>query len=302
MNTLRISQQKIKTFFLFMLITMNLLALPMTMQAGFIPLNEADYDESFVTAEGDTALAKTQNISVKVIKIARILIGSVAVLLAIISAVQMLSSNEESIGNAKKSLLYSIVGLVIIALSADLSRLFDLSNGGLIGSKQEIANRVRLFDGTIRIMITFIKYILGAIATAILIQSGLKLVTSGASEDEVSKEKKRIMSVGAGLVALIFVDTLIRKVLYKIDNPLENPTIDLGQGVKEMVGFVNLIVTFAGPVAILTLVAGGVWYAAAAGEEEAQGKAKKMMITSLIGIILIFGAFGIVSTLIIGKF
>jgi len=284
------------------LIILNLSLIPIASQAGFLPMADENYQDTFVTADGDTALEQSTNITVKVINIARILIGSVAVFMAIVSAVQMLSGNEESNTNAKKAIIYSIVGLVIVALSADLARLFDLGNGGLIGSKKELANRVRIFDGSIRVMITFIKYIIGSIAIALLIQSGLRMVTMGENEDEVSKDKKRIFTIGVGLVALIFVDTMIRNVLYKMDDPLVGPTIDLKQGTAELVGFVNMIVTIVSPIAILSLVAGGVWYAASMGNEESQGKAKKMMITSLLGIILIYGAFGIVSTLIIGKF
>jgi len=298
----KITPLKIQKLLLLSLIVLNFSLIPLASQAGFIPLDNENYEETFVTAEGDTALEQSTSITVKVINIARILIGSVAVFMAIISAVQMLSSNEESNTNAKKAILYSIIGLVVIALSADLAKLFDLSNGGLIGSKKELGARVQIFDNSIRIMITFIKYLIGAIATALLVQSGLRMVTHGANEEEVSKDKKRVFSIGIGLVALIFVDTIIRNVLYKIDDPLKNPTIDLKQGTTELIGFTNLIITLVAPIAILTLVAGGAWYVASMGNEENQEKAKKMMITSLLGIILIYGAFGIVSTLIIGKF
>ena len=296
--------KKTKLCLLFALLMLNLFLLTSIVQAQFLPLDPDLYDGSLVTPEGNSALAKTQNLVTKVVNITRILIGSVAVLMAIISGVQLITSraNEEAVGNARKALLYSVIGIVIIALSADLAALLDLRNGGLIGSKAEIMNRARIFDDAVRVIITFIKYIIGSVAILMLITSGLRLVSDGSSDETVTQEKKHIFVIVIGLVGLIFVDSIIRNVLYNIDNPLENPAIDLAQGIKEMVGFVNLLVTFVGPIAVLTLVAGGAWYAISMGNDDSQEKAKKMMFASLLGIILIYGAFGIVSTFIIGRF
>lgn len=273
-------------------------------EAQFLPLDQDLYDDGFVVSQGDSALEKTQNLAGRLVTLVRILIGAVATLMAIVSAIQMIGArgNEEGVTNARKALLYSVAGIVIIALSADLARLFDLSGGGLLGGRSEIVKRARIFDDAVRVMITFIKYVIGSVAVFMLITGGLRLATASSSEEVVTQEKKRIFVVAIGLVALIFVDTAVRNVLYKIDNPLDRPEIDLGQGIAEVVGFVNLLVTFVGPVAVLSLVGGGVWYAISAGNDEAQEKAKKMMITSLLGIILIYGAFGIVSTFIVGRF
>jgi cytochrome bd-type quinol oxidase subunit 2 len=296
--------KKTKLCLLLALVMLNLFLFTSIVQAQFLPLDPELYDSSLVTPDGGSALSKTQNLVAKAVNITRLIIGSVAVLMAVISGVQLIISraNEETVGNAKKALLYSVIGLVIIALSADLAALLDLRNGGLIGSKSEIINRARIFDDAVRVIITFIKYIIGSVAVLMLITSGLRLVASGSTEETVTEEKKHIFAIVVGLVGLIFVDSLIRNVLYNIDNPTVNPAIDLAQGIKELVGFVNLLVTFVGPVAVLTLVAGGAWYAVSMGNDENQEKAKKMMFASLIGIILIYGAFGIVSTFIIGRF
>lgn len=269
-----------------------------------MPLDPNLYDGALVAPEGGSALSKTRNLTTRVVNIVRLLIGSVAVLMAIVSGVQLIVSraNEEAVTNARKALLYSVIGIVMIAISADLAALLDLRNGGLIGSKNEIINRARIFDDAVRVIITFIKYIIGSVAVLMLIVSGLRLVASGNSEETVSQEKKHIFVIVLGLVGLIFVDGIIRRVLFNIDNPTENPSIDLAQGIKEMVGFVNLLVTFVGPIAVLTLVAGGAWYAISMGNDENQEKAKKMIFASLLGIVLIYGAFGIVSTFIIGRF
>ena len=53
---------------------------------------------------------------------------------------------------------------------------------------------------------------------------------------------------------------------------------------------------------MLGIVAGGLMYAMAGGDEEKSGKAKKILVNSIIGAIIIYGAFALVSTIISGVF
>jgi hypothetical protein len=62
------------------------------------------------------------------------------------------------------------------------------------------------------------------------------------------------------------------------------------------------VVSIVGPVAIISLVIGGVMYMTAAGKEETMEKAKRLIIASIVGIIIIYGAFAIISTFIAGNF
>ena len=95
---------------------------------------------------------------------------------------------------------------------------------------------------------------------------------------------------------------LISNVLYKIDNPFSDPSIDPGQGISEIIGFTNFIVSFISPILILTLVAGGVMVAGSGFSEDANEKGKKMIKLSIAGIGLVYGSFAIVSTIISGSF
>jgi hypothetical protein len=50
------------------------------------------------------------------------------------------------------------------------------------------------------------------------------------------------------------------------------------------------------------LVGGGIMYMTSAGSEERSEKAKRLIIAALIGLIIIYGAFAIVNTFIVGAF
>ena len=293
------------------LLALNLALLPEVLgidlaviDAQFLPIDDDNYTDVFVGTEGDTALEKTKSLTFRLLRVLQYIVAAIVVLLGIVGAVQMISSdgNEENYEKAKKSITFSIVGLAIIALSGEISKILDLSGGGILGGEAEVLKRAQVFDDTVRVLITFVKYVIGAVAVLVLARSGIHMATVGGNEEAVANDKKSIMGVSIGLVALVFIDSLIRKVFFVSDNPFEGPRPDIPQGIREIAGFTNLIVTFAAPIAILTMLGGAVMYAISAGNDETQEKAKKMMIASLIGIIMIYGAFGLVSTFIAGRF
>lgn len=271
--------------------------------AQFLDFNTSPFERFFFRPEGDTGLEQAEFVIERLVNVIRLAVGLIATVFAVIASVRLAFSqgDSEAMESAGKTLLYSVIGIIIMAISPDLGKLFALNDGGLLGTKDVVQQRLLVFDNGIRIIITFFKYLLTAIATASLAFSGSQMIAQANSEDQVSKAKKNFGVTLGALVALIFADTLVRRVFYRIDTPLDEPRVDLGQGVEELVGFINLVVAFMGPIAMLTLVAGGLMYAASGGNEETQSKARKMMGVSLLGIVLIYGAFALVSTVISGQ-
>lgn len=271
--------------------------------AQFLDFNTSPFERFFFKPEGDTGLEQAEFVIERIVNLGRLAVGLIATLFAIISAVRLAFSqgDSEAMESAGNTLLYSVIGIIIMAISPDLGKLFALNDGGLLGTKSVVQERLMIFDNGIRIIITFFKYLLTAVATASLAFSGSQMIAQASSEDQVSKAKKNFGVTLGALVALIFADGLIRRVFYRVDTPLDEPRVDLGQGVEELAGFINLVVAFMGPIAMITLVAGGLMYAASAGNEETQTKARKMIGVSLAGIVLIYGAFALVSTVISGQ-
>ena len=61
---------------------------------------------------------------------------------------------------------------------------------------------------------------------------------------------------------------------------------------------VNYFLTFLGIVAVIMIIYGGILYVTAAGKEETVGNAKKIIMYSLIGIIIILLSFALVTTIL----
>ncbi|MBU1089241.1 hypothetical protein KKF38_00390 [Patescibacteria group bacterium] len=73
-----------------------------------------------------------------------------------------------------------------------------------------------------------------------------------------------------------------------------------GSAIGMVTGWTNFMLPFVGAIAIAALVYAGFLYLTAAGNEEQTGKAKKIIIWVVIGIIIIFFAYAIVNTLLEG--
>ena len=165
--------------------------------------------------------------------------------------------------------------------------------------------------GVINIIIVFIKYIVGSVAVLFMIRSGAKLVMAGDNEEVLNTEKKNLMTGIFALFIIMLSNTVVKEILFKVHTPDSQFTpngqeavvsFDVGRGVQEIVGITNFIVTWAAPFAVFALIIGAIMYLTAFGDEEKTGKAKKIIFNSVLALLIIYGAFAIVSTVISGVF
>lgn len=219
----------------------------------------------------------------------------------------MAQGNEEDITTAKKGLIYAIIAFALISMSEDLARIFDQENGTLLQSPQTILERVHLFDKQVEIVMTFIKIIIGAYATLMMVRSALSLVTSGGNEEETTKHKKSLLYSAGGLILIYIGDIFINKVFFKVDKNAYSgitgvhPSVDAKEGVEQIIGITNTVVSVIAPFAVFMLIIGAIMYATSGGEEERMEKAKRLVLATVIGIVIIYGAFALVSTVISSK-
>lgn len=275
--------------------------------ADFLPLPATD-DLDVPAPEGDSAFEKLENLLGPVARNLRIIVGGVALVFIVISGFSMVVSgdNEENAKTQKKSLTYGLIGLLMISIAGPIAEVFDYREGNFISDPDKLVERVALFDDTTRIVITFVKYLLGGLASLMFIRSGAMMVIAGDSEEDVTKEKKSLALGAGGLLMVIVSDMVVRRVFYVAEfNEDADKTIvsiDQSEGVQQLVAVTNLMVSFVGPIMLLGIVAGGVLYMTAGGDEERTGLAKKIVMNSIIGVVIIYGAFALVSTVIVGVF
>ncbi|MBP7670754.1 hypothetical protein KA119_00480 [Candidatus Gracilibacteria bacterium] len=215
--------------------------------------------------------------------------------------------NEDTITNAKKGLTMAVLAFVIISMSEDVAQIFDMSEGTLLQNPQQILQRVHLFDSQVELGITFIKYIIGIVAVLGLVRAGSVFIIGGANEEKQTEARNIIIFTAAAFAIIFAGEIFIDKVFYKVNREIYSgitgvhPQLDAKEGVEQIVGITNFIVSFLGPVGVLALIYGAVLYATSGGEQDQMDKAKRIIVACVIGLVIIYGAFALVSTVIAGR-
>ncbi|MBU1445776.1 pilin [Patescibacteria group bacterium] len=247
------------------------------------------------------------------------ILGAIAVLFIVLAALKLIikGDNEESVETQKMAIFFGIVGLVVIGFASEIVKVFyvacppgavDCTQGGFLASPSAMIQQSAIFSRVVQIAITFIKYFVGGLALVMLARNGIRLVALAGEEEGMELDKKNVIYTSLGLVLILMASTAIDKVLFVVDKSRYpttggvTPALDVSRGLQEIVGVTNYAVSFAAPVAILVLIIGAIMYATAAGNEETMNRAKRLIMFAIVGMIFIYGAFAIVSTVISGQF
>jgi hypothetical protein len=256
-----------------------------------------------------SAMSTVEQVVLSGLAYAKLIIVAVGILYITVMGFRMVisSDNDEQITNVKKGITYALIAFLIISMSQDIAEIFNYKNSTILQSPSEILKRVRIWDKQVEIFIQFIKYVITAFAGIMIVRSSLKLVTSGGSDEDTSKHRNSILFSIAGLLLVYGGEIFINKVFYVINKDKYTAakgvelTVDVGQGVKEIVGLTNMVVSFVAPIAVLMIVVAAIMYLAAGGQEEKMQKAKRIIIAVVIGMVIVYGAFALVNTIVTGR-
>lgn len=319
-----------KTFFQLATITALMtiaLAIAPVVKAQKTALPLTKYDELGAIPgipEGTKSEDQLKFVVGRVLDVIKPILGAVAILFLIISGLRMVMANGETevINKQKNVLTYAVIGLILVSVAGDVQKIFGFTapedaqmqdcpvNTTSEGQKffltpNQILCRVTLFNLRVEIIITFFKYILGSLAVFEIIMSAMRIMAD--TEDKIEQAKKNLYGGVIGLLMILMSNTVINKVFYKLNftkAPTEGvkPGLDPARGLAEIAGFTNMVVSFVGPIAILVLLVAAVMYATAGGDQDKMNKARRMIFSAVLAIIIIYGAFAIVSTFVAREF
>ncbi len=273
-----------------------------------LPLDPSEYARSGVNVapSGVSGQKLAIDLVLRSLGYVKVITVSVGILMITLQGIRLIKAggNSEEIGKVKTTLTYILVAFIFISMGQELAKIFDMSGGTFLSSPANMVKHIQLFDKQVQVLITFIKYLIGAIATLNLVIAGIRMATEGGSDEVVGKQKTRIFVSIAGLIMIYLGDIAVNKVFYVVDKQAYSgvtgvkPTMSISQGVTQVIGVTNFLVSFLGAISVLMLVYAGLLYAVSGGQEEQTAKAKKILLTTVIGMAVIFGSFALVSTII----
>lgn len=113
-------------------------------------------------------------------------------------------------------------------------------------------------------------------------------------------KKFLVPALGLFAAAALFIDPAFAQLIDINDNPNEiaNATNSQTSARQIILTFINFFLFFLGLIATAFIIYGGFLYITSAGDDSATEKAKKILIYSAIGILIVLVSFALVNTLL----
>ncbi len=234
-----------------------------------------------------------------ILDFAKYLIGSIAVVVIIISGVRLVMARkkiDEVWPKQKEHLIMIATGLVFIFI-ADVAvrNVFFGVEGEVYESQAQAEAAAEQGIAQLRGMYNVAMILAGAIAVFMLVIAGIRLITSGGNEEVQTKVKKQITWVVIGLFVIGVAEFVVMDFIFP-EHGTQIP--DDIKGKQLIVDFTNFVSAFVSIAAVISSIYGGYLYVTAVGNEEQTGKAKKVLIGAVIALVISLGAFAIINTVV----
>lgn len=238
-----------------------------------------------------------KDIVIEYMKIAKDIVSIVAVLWIVISGMRMVMAGgkEDSIKNNFRSVLWLIVGLIVMQISESTVAVMYGENGVFktleqYGGEVSTEAREKIIEPLLQYFLSF----LSAIAVVMVILSGFKIITAGGDDSKIKKQQQvllwTVMGLGIILVARPIVSSMFG---YEKMAPEPSKAVDLiNQIANYMLGFTAVI-------SVVILIYAGLMMIINFGNDQAVAKSKKMIQWVITGIVVMISAYTIVTTFIV---
>lgn len=232
-----------------------------------------------------------------VIDFIKYILGTIAILYITIGGIKLIIAGkdiDEVSERQKDHLKYILYGLFLAILADTLiQQVFFGEYGECVASTTNAQACAEEGARQLRGVYNFMEFFIGTVAVLIVVLSGFRLATSGGDEEAIKKQKKHIAVAIVGILLVAVSEFIIKDIFFP---EAGTRPIDVSRGRLLVYQIINFISSFVVTLSILFLIYGGYKYVVSTGNEEETGKAKKIIIGAVIGILIAAGAFGIVRT------
>jgi type IV secretory pathway VirB2 component (pilin) len=208
-----------------------------------------------------------------------------AVIAIIVAGLYMILTGGAQADRAKQIIIWTLVGLAVILLAKVIVNfVFNLfgASAGDVG--------INVLDGgddpamvIIRIVNTVLTYV-GLAAVIAIIIAGLYMILSGGSQADRAKEIIKWVLIGLVLI-------LLAKVIVALGGSLEDIGIDIpgetGDIRQVITNILNAVLNFVGLLAVIAIVVAGIWLIVGMGSDDSKERAKKIILYTVIGLVII---------------
>ena len=271
----------------------------------------------------------------------QVMAAGLAVIFIVIAGIRMITAggDEESITKSKTYLLHVITAFVVFLLlktfifeiiypsaqfapdgsvhilpqgcieRLDFAATEALKNEGASVSlaqnvKDQCASLTEsglLAADNIRGVIRFFETIIGAIAIFFIVYAGLRIIGAFGDDAKMDEHKKQIYWSVAGLAVVILSEQVVLRFFFVPNYLTGEVTQNISQGVVDIAGVINFVLTFVAIGSTVSLVAASFLWVANFGNTELADKARSIVLGALAGVVLSIAAYAVTNTLVSGQ-
>ncbi|MBI1813217.1 hypothetical protein HY285_01015 [Candidatus Peregrinibacteria bacterium] len=226
----------------------------------------------------------TDYVNTHIVTALEVIFVAVAVVMLFVSMVSMIfySTNESTVGEARSSLYYTIIGAAIVGLSDLLRQAFSTSNGERIVTVDPVNTAIY---GRV---LFFFQLILATALIANIVIQAIRLIASQGEQEQTEKARKRLIAGFIG-VALVLLAKPITDALA--------PGSGSSPIAAEIAGIANFMLTIFGTLAVIMLIVAGILLVVSV-DEQLKERAKTIIRTSIIALIIVLVAYALVQTFV----
>jgi hypothetical protein len=227
------------------------------------------------------------------IRIVRNVVGAAALIMGVLYGVRLVISRgqEDVISKQKTNFLYALLGFIILIISENVAL--------ILNPERATTDQLIDFDAArdqLRDIVDYMKWLLGSVAVLMFAISALRLVVAQGEDEELTAQKRNMTWSLLGLLVVLLASNIVNAI-YVIRSPAETAAAAPESAITEFAGVIRLILVFLGPAAIAFTIYAGFMYLTALDNEERATKAKRMIVEGVVAIVVIYGAFALVSSL-----
>ncbi len=228
----------------------------------------------------------------------KLIVTPIAVLVTVIMGVRMVTAGQESeevMSQSKNFIKYAIEGLIVIFVSDSVVNVIfgaegEIFRGGTTGVQEFAGRSSNLFKG----VYTLGQTVMGAIAVFMLVTAGMRYVAGSASDDQIGKAKNQIKWALVGLFVIGISEFVVKDIIF--DNNGQKLGIEAAKSL--FANLTNFVAGTMGTLSFIMLLYAGFLYTTASTNEDNTSKAKKVIFSALIGIVIAVAAYAFTNTFV----
>jgi cbb3-type cytochrome oxidase subunit 3 len=266
-----------------------------------LPFHDKNYDKimidnqfinNIVPCSYDTQKGLTKDAWSGILTIVNRILGAVAIIWLVVVAGKLMVSqgNEENMSKYKQQFGWIILGLVVMSMAEFIG--FDILNPAENDILSESGGNA--FWEKAQQITLFFQLLIGGIMLISLAISGYKLISGGDEDEVIDNEKQFIKSFIFGFF-LILLSEVIVEIFRQQDRTAIDSEALIDQGLTQVVGIINFVLTFIGVAALFMLILASLYYIISFGNEDQMNRAKQTIMGSLLGVIIAVSSYAIVT-------